>query len=221
MYPPPYRPPPATTYRASDDPNGELELSLAERAPGPGARTHDGFFFRFGLGFGAGGSRYRETLDSDRQRIETVGVATLIDVAIGGSLTENLIAHGSFVFANVDATRREADGKKKRSADIVTSTSLFGAGLTYYFMPINLYVSGAFGLTKLGETRGRSTAVDSRAGYGATLSVGKEWWLGATGEWGLGLALRGTYASARAEVVGSLERMYVADVGLLMSLTLN
>src|SRR5690606_26465899 len=122
---------------------------------------------------------------------------------------------------NLDATRREADGSRTSSSDIVASASLFGAGLTYYFMPVNLYISGAFGVSKLSESRGRATAVDSRAGYGTMLSVGKEWWLGRTGEWGLGAALRGTFSSARAEVVGVLERMYVTDVGLLLSLTFN
>ena len=71
-----------------------------------------------------------------------------------------------------------------------TGYGLGGMGLnvTYYFMPVNVYLSASPSLTfQSSMTRfGGTTSVSSRAGFGAKLSVGKEWWVG--DHWGLGVA---------------------------------
>ena len=61
----------------------------------------------------------------------------------------------------------------------------FGAGLTYYFMPVNIYISGSAGAGKL-SLDSPSGDSESDQGLVGELTVGKEWWVG--GGWGLGLS---------------------------------
>ena len=69
-------------------------------------------------------------------------------------------------------------------------SDLLGLGLTYYFMPINPYLTAVLGAGWLTldidgddvDTRGTD------AGFGFNFDVGKEWWV--SDNWGLGLAGR-------------------------------
>jgi hypothetical protein len=61
----------------------------------------------------------------------------------------------------------------------------YGAGLTYYFMPVNIFISGSLGIGKLSIDSPVGNA-ESDNGFMGEISVGKEWWLG--GSWGLGLS---------------------------------
>ena len=71
----------------------------------------------------------------------------------------------------------------------------FGAGLTYYFMPANIYVSGSAGFGMLELVSDDIGNAETDNGLTIDLTVGKEWWVG--GSWGLGVSGGFGYHSLR------------------------
>lgn len=68
------------------------------------------------------------------------------------------------------------------------SHTLLGAGVTYYFMPINVFVGGSIGPSIMSiEASGfEGSRSDSDVGFGMRFEAGKEWWV--SENWGLGLS---------------------------------
>lgn len=166
-----------------------------------GYHRHDGFFFRFGFGAGAGGlvTVGEARGASDSWLPSAIGYQVL---SIGGSLVDNLVLsadmHG---FADLD--RAEHDDPQR-------ITAFLGLGLTYFFMPDNVYLSGAVGPAVAAlnwerwDRRTRSSDsyrddveidYDRFSGIGATLSFGKEWWVHDNWGVGLGAGLMYTYTT--------------------------
>jgi hypothetical protein len=118
------------------------------------------------------------------------GVAWESGVSIGGSMGENdlLGGHlfGTLTFYPDTSYAEGAQGGPK-------SFGVYGIGpqYTHYFMPLNLYVSGAVLLTRATIEGGGGTA-STDPGAGLKLSLGKEWWLGR--HWGLGIAALFVYS---------------------------
>ena len=162
---------------------------LAVVAPGlawaGGPRDHDkGFFLRMVLGGGGAGSKIEGGGDS----IDLSGASGVFDIAIGGTITPNLAIHGTFfgwLVSDPDAEITIAGlGSVSGSLNGDLSMSAFGAGFTYYFMPINLYLSGNVGMGSLTGDGDIDGETDS--GLALNFMVGKEWWV--SGRWGLGIA---------------------------------
>jgi hypothetical protein len=158
-----------------------------------GARDHDGGFF---LRLSAGGGPARTEFNEGTESMELSGFGFDFNMAIGGMVAQNLALHGTlggWTVSNPDAegaTFLVGPFSGEFEGDV--TMSMFGGGLTYYFMPINIYVSGSVGAATLSS--------DSPAGEGETdmgpafdLTVGKEWWVG--NKWGLGLAVAFGYHS--------------------------
>jgi hypothetical protein len=106
-------------------------------------------------------------------------------LAVGGALIENLALHADFQSTLLPHPTQRAMGvKSDYPADIVFES--MGIGLTYYFMPINIYVSGSVGLGVLVFEHDNGQSKNTRSGLALNGLVGKEWWVGS--DWGLGLA---------------------------------
>jgi len=60
----------------------------------------------------------------------------------------------------------------------------FGGGITYYFMPVNIYLSGSVGLGAL--SGGGNISGESDNGFAGMVTAGKEWWV--SNRWGLGVS---------------------------------
>lgn len=160
------------------------------------ARSHRGFFLRLGLGVGWGDLRgSHDPVTEDAATFSGLGLSGLI--AVGGALTENLILHGDLYFSAIlDA---DADGGTyglvpgyEYRGDITAFAP--GIGLTYYVMPINLYLSGSLGLSQAVWERYDGERQASRFGIATQFVVGKEWWVDPL--WGLGVALQGSFMTA-------------------------
>lgn len=149
-----------------------------------GFQEHDGFFLRFHGGAGSGKMVEQDLPGSD---MILTGLASVFRFQIGGSISDNLVLFGElggFIISDPEVDYGENSGALE---DTDLSISDFGGGLTYYFMPSNFYISGTFTLSK-NEIKIRPLNVvgETEMGYGAYLSVGKEWWVSA--DWGLGVA---------------------------------
>jgi hypothetical protein len=141
--------------------------------------THDGFFLRLSSGIGGG----RVSGDNDTSGKFT-GATSQGSIAIGGVITDNLALHADvFVASLFNPTYENKNGTAVtlNDLDITMRFGSVGVGVTYYIMPMNLYLCGSLGLavasTEVRYTRLGLTFTDtweSQTGFGLNLMVGKE-----------------------------------------------
>lgn len=147
-------------------------------------KTHDGFFLRLSTGVGAANS----SIEAAGDKIDLHGVAADLNIAIGGVVSRDLAVHGTLWGWSMSDP--EADvilGGLPGSGEIngTVTMSGVGAGLTYYVMPANLYLSGSLGFGRLNLDAG-AVEGDTDNGVVMDLTIGKEWWVGDA--WGLGVS---------------------------------
>lgn len=194
---------------------------------GGGVHTHDGFMLRATLGFGGGSmtERYRGDVfgtGSTSGDIDYAGGGFRLGIDVGGALSESLTVHGRLSIGTIDEPSTFIDGADYDTPrGTVVTTALLGVGLTYTFMPLNLYLTGVVGLAGIGvhddDPDTEDDAGEGSAGPGVDLDVGKEWWVGS--ELGLGAALRLSFASSNySRPSYDSDRSYLG-AGLLFSLT--
>ena len=148
-------------------------------------RTHDGFFLRLSAGGGTASSKIDDEVAGS---IELSGTPTDLNIAIGGMVAPNFALHGTlygYVMSDPDVDiTLPGLGSASGSLNGDATLAAFGGGATYYFMPVNVYLSGTVGFGSLeldGDVKG-----ETDDGLVIDLSLGKEWWVG--NSWGLGLA---------------------------------
>jgi hypothetical protein len=95
--------------------------------------------------------------------------------------------------------------------------SAFGAGLTYFFMPVNMYLSGTVGAGSLSFSGTDLDGLETDSGLALNFVLGKEWWV--SNRWGLGLAGAFDYHSAPDKNVS--EDWTGTSFSLLFSATFN
>ncbi|MGQ0721749.1 MAG: hypothetical protein ACT4PE_09285 [Candidatus Eiseniibacteriota bacterium] len=152
-----------------------------------GPRDHAGGFF---LRLSAGGGTAKTSIEEAGSELEVSGTSADLNLAIGAVVAPNLAVHGTifgWVLSDPDV---ELDGMSG-TADGDVDMSAFGAGLTYYFMPVNLYLSGSVGAGSLSASGDIDGETDT--GIAVDLTAGKEWWVG--NGWGLGAAAAFQYQS--------------------------
>jgi len=178
-------------------------VAVEEDQPDPGVHAHDGLFLRFtgGPGFGL----YNGTGDvvtTDGQIIgdpSNEGSQVGGSFSLGGSVGENLILHGDIWFSIVSTEKKHSRLYQE------FGTAVVGLGVTYYWMPANMFVTGSIGLANsfLVLHEGTQTnsnedlARDITTGVGLAVMVGKEWWV--SDNWALGVALQGEFTYAEDE----------------------
>jgi hypothetical protein len=171
---------------------------------------------------GAAGLRYHENIAGSSRPVSTRGLSGMFELAAGGSVVGNLILHANVSVLPVGDAFRDVSGVRDTFYDhIHVDLGLVGGGLTYYFMPNDAYVTGVLGVAGMSETRDDDRVIRSHAGLGSSLSIGKEWWAGSEGEWGLGAALSTSFYTAKANVLGEYQRLYGTGLAVAFSATLN
>src|SRR5262245_7919194 len=99
-------------------------------------RTHDGFFLR--LSGGAGSAR--SELDVPGEKTGFSGSSGDVNIAVGGVVARNLALHGTLFGWLVSDPDIDIEGLGSGTASNTDfDLSAFGGGLTYYFMPVNMY----------------------------------------------------------------------------------
>jgi hypothetical protein len=121
-----------------------FSVGPATAQPHPSGRhTHDGFFLRLSVGFGAV-SQSSLALSSGIVTAGEPQAATMSDFAIGGIVARNLALHFSGFTSVLPRKSQLATPAGGAISKQVVATGV-GPGLTYYFMPTNLCVSLAVG----------------------------------------------------------------------------
>jgi hypothetical protein len=145
-------------------------------------RTHDGFFLRLS----AGGGGASTELDIPGFKTEFSGGTGDINIAVGAVVTTNLALHGTLFGWSLSDPDIDVEGLGSGEVNGDLTMAAFGGGLTYYFMPVNMYLSGSLGAGSLSFDGDDNIEGDSDTGLVGELVLGKEWWVG--GGWGLGVA---------------------------------
>ena len=191
------------------------------------AKDRSGFLLRINTGLGY--ADLSRDVGGAKGDVTMSGQAFVGQLAIGGFITPNLALHGTFHSTQMYNPRVEDDQMSYEWGDVDAriSSGGFGAGLTYYFMPTNVYVSASagFALMKAELTNGNVTRTeDSDTGVGASLVIGKEWFV--SERWSLGLGAQFDLASIPTDVDSTCvdnceENVTSMSGGLVFSATLN
>jgi hypothetical protein len=184
--------------------------AVPARADGP--QQHRGFFLRMDTG---PGYLYMRAKTPD---VTIQGSGGSLGVAIGGAIAENLILHAEALVIGTHEPDFEQKGASYNSRYDSADFTGIGPGLTYYFMPVNLYLSGTLAIVQAHYHDGRD--LRTRDGLGLSLMVGKEWWVSAN--WGLGIAAR-LFGGAMKDrdIVDDHSRWNAGSFAVLFSATYN
>jgi hypothetical protein len=207
----PYAPPGAYGYPPSGPhpspfypPRGPYNLG----APPPPANEHDGFYLHMQTG--------PSYLRLRRDGFEYSGGGMSFAISLGGAITPNLILYGTIDFTFLDDPTISQTGYSYGNSRTEIMLSSFGGGVAYYFMPLNVYLSGAL-LGTDWELRQRNEKIaESETGLGFTAQVGKEWWV--SQNWGLGAAGKVLAASMKDDLA---QRWNALTFAFLFSATYN
>jgi len=182
-------------------------------------QTHDGFFLRLNL-VGVGGAT--TTGDDGSDELEFSGAASMLDLAIGGMITDNLALHGTLFGWLLDQPTVQLTGYPETEANGTVTMGALGIGITRFFMPSNVYLSGSIGLgaIEIDPDLGGIPNYETDAGLALQLLVGKEWWVG--DNWGLGVAgALGYHNVSDEDDLGNDVDWTGANLGLMFSVTFN
>jgi hypothetical protein len=180
------------------------ELSPAPGLSGPvgppldqGARVHDGFYLRISAGFAA----YDERLESGDLPLggsleaRSRGIATMSDVAIGGTVAPGWVIGGGIFTADLLAStfRTSGDALAVPPSELdpgLRSVSVFAPFVDWYpNVRGGFHVRGAIGLSTLTpQVFGHPATQRSEylaVGGGLVLGVGYDWWV--ADEWSIGV----------------------------------
>jgi len=189
-YPPGYTPPGyAPGYAPPGYPPGYAPPSYAPAAAA--APTHTGTYVHLHLG---GGFTSISGSDGNGGTLKLAGGGPSFAVAVGGAPVPNLAVFGSLFFTSASQPKVTGSSYSVQSnGDALVGG--FGAGIVYYFMPANIYLSAAVATLSFqaADSNGKTTYT-SDYGAGFEGMVGKEFMV--SDHWGLGAALEFVAASS-------------------------
>jgi hypothetical protein len=163
-------------------------LAPAISPAGPRSHKHDGFFLRMCAGFGFGHS----SVEDDQGDNNTIrGGSSASNLAIGAMVTENFAVHADAFHMVLIEPESYRNGKPEGTVPGRYVAGGLGAGITYYIMPTNLYISASLDFVVLKADLG-ILELESDTGMGIDFLIGKEWWV--SDNWGIGIAGQFVYA---------------------------
>lgn len=195
-----------------------------------GRHKHDGFYLSLNAGPAFGGTVLTGTGNDvvsvlGGSEMAYKGQGFLADIKIGGAIRENLILSFDVISRAIQGPDVEIDGSEIGTAsdDIVLTDNTMGIGLTRYFMPHNIFVSGTIGLARMTiENKTNDTKGQSKGGLGAHVKVGKEWWV--SDNWGLGVSGGYGFLTAKDKKIAGLDyngRLTSHQLYILFNTTFN
>jgi hypothetical protein len=188
-----------------------LSLILALVVSMFAAEKHTGLYLRFQPGIGFGYANFEDL-------VEAYGGSGAFSMHIGGTVTDNLIVFGKFSSNSItNPTITILGSVTGESKDTKYTVNAFGAGLTYY-LPVNFYLSGSLDIAMSNLTIG-DYELESDAGVGMEISLGKEWFV--SENWGLGLAFMTQFSKMTGKEEDEEYELGNVFFGLMFSATYN
>jgi len=186
-----------------------------------GEHEHDGFYLSMGLGFAGGTITDVMTMPST-DTYDFSGAASIVDAKIGGAISPDLILHATFLSTALvgPSVKSKNQGSTKASDDLTIGEMMIGLGLTRYFMPSNIFLSGSIGLGHFSVINGSKSSINTQSGFSYQIKAGKEWWV--SPNWGLGLALSLGSTFLTYKPTGNVEEKFSSlRFGLMFNATFN
>jgi hypothetical protein len=176
---------------------------------------HDGFFMRLALGFGGGSVWGNQHVLPDVEKVTLTGLGFGSELAVGGAITNNLMLNADLFQTSLFNPSVHKDGQHLGSASDLprlgsdlgvgedVTLAGFGIGVTYYFMPVNVYLAGSAGIGQVVFEDFNGSRAGSDFGFAGNVMLGKEWWVGP--DWGIGVAGQLIIIVAHDETLGPLD----------------
>jgi hypothetical protein len=158
-----------------------LTLPLAARAETAEDARHRGLFLRMHLG----GGYLTSSVRSGGTDLKVNGGAGSFSIALGGAVGRNLHLYGELADSIASSPSATINGSSGTLTNTNYSLLALGPGVNYYFMPMNVYLSGSLLLSRLNLSNSSGNG-NSDWGLAGKFQLGKEWWVSDT--WGLGVA---------------------------------
>jgi hypothetical protein len=162
-------------------------------------------------------------LDSTDLGLKGIGFG--LNLALGYSLSDNFVLFAELnLNGAVDPEYRRGQMNQELK-EVTAFLQSYGVGAAYYIMPANLFLSAALCTSKIqltlqgNEDREVMSLFNTDYGFGANVSIGKEWWVGT--DLGLGAALQAAYSKITDEVQGGTRDWTGWGVTLAMTATFN
>ncbi len=155
---------PPVAQSATPAPEVDTPLASASQA------DHSGFFFNVHLG--GGYTRLKSNFMSDRMIVE--GTGTAFGLVFGGVIAPNLVLHGEVTATGANNPEITYNGATVATENVSAVVVGFGPGITYYFMPSNVYIGASLLATTASIEEDGETLGETDTGLGAILRVGKE-----------------------------------------------
>ncbi|MFP2959703.1 outer membrane beta-barrel protein [Myxococcus sp. 1LA] len=177
--------------------------------------VHDGFYLRLQVG----GGYLRASAADVTPDVALKGASGNINAEIGFALVNNFILYGKFYGAASPSPSIQVGDLSVEDTGDDWSQNLgaVGLGVTYYFMPANIYLSGAISYTQLSITERDEKVAETELGGGLHLGIGKEWWV--SKNWGLGIGAE--LALGRIRDDSNNDNWNVTNVSIVLSATYN
>jgi hypothetical protein len=156
-------------------------LPLAARAETAEDARHRGLFLRMHLG----GGYLNSSVRSGGTDLKVNGGAGSFSVALGGAVGQNLHLYGELADSIAGSPNYTRNGSSGTLTNTTYSLLAMGPGVNYYFMPVNVYLSGSLLLSRVNVSSSSGNG-NSDWGLAGKFQLGKEWWVSDT--WGLGVA---------------------------------
>ncbi len=147
-----------------------------------GVHRHDGWFFRAQFGAGSGLTTVEAPSGTE---IKYEGAAANLRIQFGYAFIDNLAVFIDEGYTSMAEPDVSVNGNTVNNSDSSVFIRDIGIGVTYYFMPLNLYISASL-LAHYITFEGSIFEGDTKNGPAMHLSVGKEWWV--SDDWGIGVA---------------------------------
>jgi len=135
---------------------------------------------------------------------------------------ENLILHATITSSSLAGPKVTSSGSSQNSSNNMSlGEAMIGGGMTYYFMPANIFISGSAGLGNFTLIDSdNNTNISTDRGFSFQLKAGKEWWV--SKRWGLGVAVSyGKTMVTNTPGGGIEERLNSNNIAILFNATLN
>ncbi len=145
----------------------------------------------FSIGMGPEYSNFNDQINEIG--IETGSPIAHMELRIGAAVMENLILSFDFFVSVPDGDSIATEATE----DIKLAHGLVGGGITYYFMPYNIYAGVTLGLDNVDIGDNREIR---KYGSAIAIKTGKEFWISENLAWGLSLKYRYGYTSGVAGI---------------------
>ena len=149
--------PPPQRYEPLGTPEPEIEKGDWDpwEHPTVDHHRHNGFFLRLAIGPSYGSVSGDDHIFRDVDDISLSGFGLAASITIGGALIDNLILNADLfqttLFSpDVDVDGRGLGGAGELAEELGVGDDVnivgIGLGVTYYFMPVNIYIGGTAGI---------------------------------------------------------------------------